>query len=221
MLARGNNNFDLVRLIAALLVMYGHAGPVYHWGGNEDLVRLTTGFDYAGSIAVYAFFMISGILVSMSYQRQRSIINFAALRVARIFPALVVAVTAITFIVGPLVSIETARTYFLNPQIYKWWYKTATLVTGVGTYLPGVFTTVNLKMNVDAPVWTLPMELKCYFLVMCIGLLGLLRTRVGTLAAGLVGLGWWYFMYTHPDAYYFGDFILKMTYYSFFRFCVF
>lgn len=220
-LARGQNGFDVVRLFAALSVMYGHSFFVDNSHGHREPILRFTGTDYSGSLAVYAFFLISGILVSMSYDRQKSSAKFVLLRVARIFPALIVCVTLVTFVVGPIVSTVGPRDYFLDPQIYKWWWHTASLIFGVGTYLPGVFSTVNLKLNVDAPVWTLPMELKCYLIVLMAGSAHLLKRRAGAVLACALGLAYFFYMLTHPNAYYFGDFIIKQVGYSFFPFLVF
>ena len=61
-LTRNVNNFDLIRLICALLVMLGHSYGLQNPSGNQDFIRSFLKVDYEGSIAVYAFFLISGIL---------------------------------------------------------------------------------------------------------------------------------------------------------------
>ena len=55
-LARGNNNFDLLRLLAALLVIVGHARALTLVPQNSsDFVMGLLHFDYAGSLAVKFF----------------------------------------------------------------------------------------------------------------------------------------------------------------------
>ena len=56
-LKRDSNNLDLVRLIAACLVIYGHSNafmPAERGGG--DWVAGLLKFDYSGSLAVKVFF---------------------------------------------------------------------------------------------------------------------------------------------------------------------
>ena len=71
-LRRDNNNLDVVRLLFALMVIYGHSfvltpGP----GQGNDLFFQYTGY-YAGDLAIKGFFFISGVLlVSASSQAAR------------------------------------------------------------------------------------------------------------------------------------------------------
>ncbi|MDO8344627.1 MAG: acyltransferase family protein [Cellvibrio sp.] len=61
-----NNSLDLFRVVAALLVIYGHA-PVFVADSNAtDLVVILLGFDYSAALAVKFFFMLSGLLVTQS-----------------------------------------------------------------------------------------------------------------------------------------------------------
>jgi peptidoglycan/LPS O-acetylase OafA/YrhL len=78
-----SNNFDLIRLLAALQVMLKHA-----------LVHL--GFDgpWAEALSVFPgvpiFFFISGYLIFQSHSNSRSLGQFAINRLLRIYPALIV-----------------------------------------------------------------------------------------------------------------------------------
>src|SRR6185312_16122994 len=73
-LVRGNNNFDLLRLIAALMVMLGHSYGIQ--GGEMESMLRFSHLESFGSLAVYAFFMISGMLVSASFANQSSTFRF-------------------------------------------------------------------------------------------------------------------------------------------------
>ena len=103
-LSRGRNNFDLVRLLAASAVVSSHSFYMQLPSRHEDVVRWLLGYDYAGSLAVFAFFLLSGILVTASYERQRSPARFAALRLARLWPAVALGSLLVVFVLGPAVE---------------------------------------------------------------------------------------------------------------------
>ena len=67
--ADGRNNFNLIRLVAAWLVIYGHAWAITGSGGGDLVTRLTQ-FKFAGGVAVDVFFVVSGFLIAASLQRQ-------------------------------------------------------------------------------------------------------------------------------------------------------
>src|SRR5437879_4118713 len=87
-LQKGKNNFDMIRLLAALGVMFGHSFAIQPYHGTAEPILRFTGLEYSGSLAVYTFFLLSGILVTASAMRQKSPAEFFALRAARIWPAL-------------------------------------------------------------------------------------------------------------------------------------
>lgn len=86
-MARHANNFDGLRLIAALLVLWSH---MFALSGRPEPMLLG-GHGY-GNLGVLIFFSISGYLVSMSWGRDPRATSFLAKRVLRIMPALLVAI---------------------------------------------------------------------------------------------------------------------------------
>ena len=97
-----NNNFDLLRLLAALLVIYGHASGLVHVPNlvNSDFVASLLQFDYSGSLAVKFFFMLSGLLVTTSFIAKPQVGEFIIKRAARILPGLFVCLCISVFIVA-------------------------------------------------------------------------------------------------------------------------
>lgn len=78
----GANNFDLIRLLAAVQVMVKHALAHLGFEGlGADLLGLFPG--------VPIFFFISGYLIFQSHQNSPSLAQFALNRVLRIYPALI------------------------------------------------------------------------------------------------------------------------------------
>src|SRR5690606_11285501 len=85
------NNFDIIRLFAALQVAHFHIVHIMDvgiptWYG--ELIRMLGLFP-----GVPVFFFISGFLISKSWEKNPDIRIYSANRLLRIYPALLVAVT--------------------------------------------------------------------------------------------------------------------------------
>ncbi len=166
--AAQRNNFNLMRLVAAWLVIYGHAWAITGSVG-QDLLADLTGFRFAGAIAVDMFFVVSGFLIAASLQRN-SVRGYLISRGLRIVPALLVCVGVTTFVLGPLLTI--ASDYWSQATTWNYFLVNASLLVS-RFQLPGVFATHPLDV-VNGSLWTLPIEAKLYLLLMVAWMLGLL-----------------------------------------------
>lgn len=90
-----NNSFDLIRHLAALMVLVSHH---FALSGLEE--PGIAGYNSLGGIAVTAFFSISGLLISQSFLNSRSFADYLGKRVARIFPALILCAFVMTYLAG-------------------------------------------------------------------------------------------------------------------------
>lgn len=169
--AAQRNNFNLMRLVAAWLVIYGHAHAVTGIPGNDGVAWLTQ-LRGAGAVAVDMFFVISGFLIAASLERN-SVRGYLVSRGLRILPALVVCVALTTFVLGPLLS--TTVDYWRQPMTWNYFLVNASLLLS-RFQLPGVFAGHPLDV-VNGSLWTLPNEAKLYLLLMIAWLLGLLAPR--------------------------------------------
>lgn len=154
-----SNNFDGVRLVLALLVIWGH----------QDASK-----QYAADAAVMAFFVLSGLLVSTSWFADPNLWRFFLRRFLRIWPGLafvvvVCAVAAYCFARGAMVDIERLASVFylrnLWLHVFDWSF----------------FAWNPSGMN--GSIWTLPFEADLYG---ALALLGVLGRRVLLLVAPLV-----------------------------------
>ena len=214
-LERGNNNFDLLRLLAALAVMLGHSYGMQ--GGGFESMLLITHLESFGSLAVYAFFLISGMLVSASFAAHPRSGAFIVARVARILPGVFLCSVVIAFVVGPLFSSLPMRDYFTTPEVWRWFGSNAFLVGHVGGPLAGLFADHHAKFLVNPTAWTLPLELKCYVLVLLVGVLGIIRSRLGMFAFGIVASCIFAYFIAYPvDIDFFKDVFLLSPAYSFY-----
>lgn len=157
-----DNNFNLIRFVAASLVIFSHSYPLL---GGDHLEPLKQLFGFtAGTIAVDIFFITSGLLITWSFINKPVIIDYAVSRVLRIFPALLCAVALCAFIVGPLFTKLSAAEYFSDSGTYRYWIQNSLIVMGVQHTLPGVFTTLPHAGAVNGSLWTLPYEIYMYTL---------------------------------------------------------
>jgi len=155
-----NNNFNLMRLTAAAMVVLSHSFWLTGHENIEPLMKLC-GRLTLGSLGVKIFFGISGYLITKSLFRQPTLGGFVWARVLRIFPALLVASLFCAFVVGPVYTTLPLSAYLSDPAVYNFIWRLATL-HNFANGLPGVFLSNPVPGNIDSPVWTLPGELLMY-----------------------------------------------------------
>lgn len=156
-----DNNFNLIRFIAAALVLYSHSYPLSMGPNVND--PLATLIDMTwGGIAVDVFFITSGFLITYSFFSRNNIIAFIWARILRIYPALFLAIVFCVFIVGLFFTTHTISDYLFDPQTFKFFRRNVTLFSGVKYELPGVFTDNPYMNAVNGSLWTLPYEIKMY-----------------------------------------------------------
>lgn len=188
----GRNNFNLIRLVAAWLVIYGHAWAITG-SGTGDLVAQLTLIRFAGAVAVDMFFVISGFLIAASLERN-SVRAYLASRALRILPALVTCVVLSVFVLGPLLT--TAPDYWRHPDTWRYLWVNGSLWSNT-FFLPGVFTGLP-NPAVNGSLWTLPIEARLYVALLPAGMLGLLTPRRYTPLWLLAMAAYWFAWSRHP-----------------------
>ncbi|MDW5523697.1 acyltransferase [Carnobacterium maltaromaticum] len=175
------NNFDIIRFLASLMVVWFHSYPLTLGitGGTDQLAFLTGGQVTFGGLAVMIFFIISGFLITMSYDRSNDLTKFTKARILRIFPGVIFVVLLSTFVLGPLVTNIELKEYLTNFQTYK--YLLAMSLYKMQYALPGVFETNVYPIAVNGSLWTLWYELVCYAVVAFLGVTKILKRQVSVL----------------------------------------
>jgi peptidoglycan/LPS O-acetylase OafA/YrhL len=163
------NNFDALRLAAALAVLFSHQYPVTGTVPPEWM-----NVAMVGGVAVMAFFVISGYLVTISWFSQPRLWVFCAKRVLRIWPALATVVLLAILVVGPAFTTLPLRDYFSHPMTWDYLHN---ILLQIRFNLPGVFTDNTYPNTVNGSLWTIPIEVSCYAVLAAAGVLGLLRWR--------------------------------------------
>jgi peptidoglycan/LPS O-acetylase OafA/YrhL len=166
-----DNNFNLIRFIAASLVLFSHSFALTLGSGDAEPLRSTIGMTL-GSIAVDIFFITSGFLITSSYSSRKNLLSFVWARVVRIYPALMVAIVFCVFVVGAYFSALSIQEYLINHQTYKYFVKNTIIFLGIEDRLPGVFLDVPYKGAVNGSLWALPYVVGMYaILAIILGLI--------------------------------------------------
>lgn len=167
----GSNSFGVVRLFAAILVVYSHATGVVHGDAIHEPLKDLTGFTL-GWHSVNMFFCLSGLLIAASIERSRSLIQFLWARFLRLYPALI---TIIFFMCAVGVFFTDESISFLN--VLNLAARTVILF-GDSATLPGVFVENPISGVVNSPIWTLRFEVICYlFLAATFPVVSLLQKK--------------------------------------------
>lgn len=174
------NNFTLLRLVAAVAVLYYHCYHLSIGRGSHDPLTVEMqkflGIGLGG-LAVGTFFLISGFLVAASYTNRQNIFAFAEARFLRIFPGLIIAALFCVLVVGPLATTLPISDYFSSDRTWRFLVRNATLVFGIQYDLPGVFKSNPWPKGVNGSLWTLPIEIWMYMWVTIVGALGIFKDR--------------------------------------------
>ena len=188
--ASGRNHFNLIRLVAAWLVIYGHAWAITGAAGGDLFARMTE-TKFAGAFAVDVFFVVSGFLIAASLQRN-TVRGYLASRALRIFPALIACIALSVFVLGPMVTTSTG--YWSSADTWRYLWSNATLWRAEYA-LPGVFDTLP-RTAVNGSLWTLPIEVRLYLALLVASLCGVLTAKRYVLPwllalAGAACFAWW------------------------------
>src|SRR5437016_9122476 len=173
---RRANNFDALRLLAALSVVFSHSFLIAEGSeAREPLVWLTGNQCILGLVGVFVFFVISGYLVTESWCRSPAPGWFALRRGLRIYPGLTVNVAICAFIMGPLITALPLLAYFQGGELRDFLVETLTLKPGP-LALPGVlFADTSVGLHINGSLWTLRYEVMMYLMIVILGMLRVLR----------------------------------------------
>jgi peptidoglycan/LPS O-acetylase OafA/YrhL len=165
------NNFDLLRLLAALQVAVVHGIGILKPTGHFARL-LGAGLDRFPGVPI--FFVISGVLISKSYEHSDSLRDYLRNRCLRIFPGLwVCLVLSVAVILGLGVGSLGRIT---TPDWLLWWAGQMSIFQNFqAAFLEPLSTGLNRSL------WTIPFELEFYIILPALyGILGP-RRRLGNM----------------------------------------
>ncbi len=185
------NNFGLLRLSFAALVILAHSPELVDGNGSREILGRLFGTLSFGDVAVDGFFLVSGYLITLSLLRSKSNLEYLLKRVLRIYPGYVAAFLFSLLVIAPLAggTISELRSVLHFKLLVH-------LMLLDSPELKSAF--VNLpKPWLNGSIWTLAFEFRCYCALILFGALGVLQRRKIFLAITAVlveGL-----IFTHED----------------------
>jgi len=200
-LGQGGDNVLLLRHIAAALVIVGHSYALSaHAGDARDVLAMLLPGFYAGSVAVCAFFAISGCLITHSWMRNPHLWRFVKARLLRIYPAYAVCLLLTVGIVGALFTSLPALEYFSHDRTRDYVMRNADLA-GLAYALPGVFMGNRAPEIVNGSLWSLALEVRTYLVLTVLAALGVLgKPRLfGALVLAYAGACAWDWIQAPPQ----------------------
>jgi peptidoglycan/LPS O-acetylase OafA/YrhL len=188
------NNFDFLRLFFALLVLFSHSYVLATGDQSRDpIVTLTRGQEPGGSIAVDSFFIISGFLITASFERSKTLFSYFKKRVFRIYPGFIVAM-----LVGAVCILPLSGGAFLKKSGGGRLLDFALQTTALREFhYVHAFATNVYPNHINGSTWTVLYEFLCYIGVAILGVFGILRANrilLGTLLV-LMPLSLWFVIY--------------------------
>jgi peptidoglycan/LPS O-acetylase OafA/YrhL len=160
MLAQDRNSFGLVRLAAAVAVVISHAFVLASGNRTAEPFIGWTGFKL-GDLAVFAFFVISGIVTAASLERSRSASAFVIARALRIWPVVIVFALVFALLLAPLLTTAATPAAPFSKDTLLYILRVISFAPG-NSALPGVFDNNPLPSVINEPLWTVKYELICY-----------------------------------------------------------
>jgi peptidoglycan/LPS O-acetylase OafA/YrhL len=166
------NNFNLLRLLAAGAVVVSHA-VFLRSGSKADEIFSTISYYNLGDHAVNVFFVLSGLTVAASLARSQTTAGFLIARSLRIFPALA-ACAILLVLLGAMVTVCAPAEFLADTRVWRYGLKTL-LLGSASIGLPGVFADNPHPTVANASIWTLKFEVACYAVLALVGAVGFLN----------------------------------------------
>jgi len=152
------NNFDLIRLFAALQVVLVHGLIHFGYVGTDFGYGLRISDFFPG---VPIFFFVSGFLITGSFERSSDIVQYGKNRLLRIYPALWVCFGVSLLLVYLSGYFETIAVAVSAPQLVVW---IASQLSFLQFYNPDFMRGFGVG-SLNGSLWAIPVELQFYVLV--------------------------------------------------------
>lgn len=178
LLADRNNGLTLMRLLLSILVVLAHSYDLGGFGEDKFFYVITRGQEGSGEVAVKSFMLLSGLLVSASFERQ-PLKQYFINRSLRIYPGYLCSILIIAFLFGPIIAVLSnidLQTYFSTYNHSPWSYVVKNSLLAIRqTGILNLLEKNPYPNYIAGSHWTIWLEFQGYFVIAICGLLGLLK----------------------------------------------
>ena len=182
-----SHNLHFLRFVAATIVIMSHSFALSTGNfENEWFQVISKGQITGGAFAVGVFFLFSGFLIERSLRKNPTCKEFVLGRCVRIFPVLVVVTLLCIFVLGPVVTENTLKEYFEQPETYRYFLNAIFILQH---NLPGVFKNNIYAPTINGALWTLPVEFLCYIICLLADKLRVLTVKRAWMTIPVVIVG--------------------------------
>ncbi len=184
------NNFSLLRMLFASLVVVSHSSDMIYGDPLHDILTRIFGTISFGTLAVDGFFIISGYLITQSFFSS-SRASYLLKRLLRIYPGFIVA-----FLFSILLCVYFSA--YQPPITHKEIFNNIVNVTllmepFLSSVYPGSF-----HPGLNGSMWSISYEFHCYLMVILLAYVGLFQRKKLLLAITGIFL---FILLFHPTIY--------------------
>jgi peptidoglycan/LPS O-acetylase OafA/YrhL len=180
--AAHSNNFGLLRLAFAFFVIVSHSSELIDGDRSREPFTRLFGTISLGDFGVDGFFLVSGYLITQSFENSRTVWSYVWKRVLRIYPAFIAASLVCLLFVAPFSGVQL--TTLTGGEWVKSFFRIILLSPPA---LPGAFSG-QPHAALNGSMWTIAYEFRCYVLIAILGLLGVFRRRKVFLSISVASL---------------------------------
>jgi len=181
-----------MRHVLAIAVLIEHA---FVLSGSESLLAATRFKFSLGGAAVAGFFVLSGALITASWEHSPTAWQFARNRLLRIFPGYLACLLVTAFVIGPLAlaaqSASGLATYWRQEPSPLGYVLRNGLLMQFQNRIGSLFAASAEAYSVNGSLWSIPWEAGCYAMVAALGVAGVLKRCPLVVAAGVGQAGPW------------------------------
>lgn len=186
-----SNAVGFLRLAAAVLVIVGHTYALGGFG-EEPLAALVGGRETFGGLAVTAFFVLSGFLVTRSVTNAPGTGRFLRRRALRILPGYWVCLIVTAFAFGGLLWWHAHGTLagFVQQPEGPFRYIERNWLVLIRQWGMGGIEGNPHSIGINGSLWTLVDEVRCYLVLAILASAGVIHRRRSPVLLAMV-LFWW------------------------------
>ena len=164
-------------------MVFSHSFPLLRSNNDtEPLFVLTRHQVTFGNLSVWAFFVISGFLITKSWLRTKSLGVYLRHRILRIYPGFIALAFISLLLIYPIAVDRTAA-----HKVNLWDFFLQVLRLRIP--FTHVFSLNPLPDEMNGSLWSIPYEFWCYLGIAFLGLTSLLKRRLLIIALMLAVIG--------------------------------